>query len=196
MRAIAVLFGASLAICSLVLLSYELETRPDIKPSSFQGLVVQGFDATQLKIPEERFLPTLKEAKDDVKKRYGTASTCRFWSRVSSWAGFLLTCVMTVLVGAFGGQIKAAGPASTLQDVLNEQQRSKGIMRAVGILVAVSTLPGLFAQRLESDASHYAASARELNKVLIKTTETLYETTKLKEAQQALNDLEEARESQ
>lgn len=195
MRILAVCIGLALAGGSAAYIWYQ-STAPSPPLELKKGPEPIGAEG-HLPIPEDKFLPDLEKAKAVVTRQYGYAKSCRFWGRVAGWAGLLLTSAMTILAGFYGGRPAADGnAAATLEQLLKEQQRSKGLMRVVGVLVATSTLPALFAQKLESDAAGFATSGRELNKVLLTATDKLYDTkTKPPEARRALNELAEAVEA-
>jgi hypothetical protein len=154
-----------------------------------------AFDGT-LKIEESKFLPKLDAAKKEMRRRFDEAAMMRHWSRVAGWAGFICTALMTVVAGFYGTRSSAGqSPADAVQAVLQEQEKSRGLIRIVGALVAISTLPGLLAQRLDSEGGQYLTSARELNKVISNAVEKLYDpATSLSAAHKTLLELEQATE--
>jgi hypothetical protein len=200
MRIVAILLGVILAASSAGLIFFERTVRSAYRPTGREPLAVSGFEGT-LPIPEDKFTPVLEKAKSAVKARYENANRCLRLGRYSGWIGFILTSLMTVLAGLYGGSGRGGEALSddhtkALKQVLEEQRLSQGLVRVIGVLIAVSTLPASFSQRLQTEAAQYASSARDLNKIVLNAYDKLYDSsTKLGEAHRVLNELEEAVEA-
>ena len=200
MRIIAILLGVILAACSAGLIFFEWSVRSAYHSTGREPLAVSGFEG-QLPIAEEKFTPVLERAKSEVKARYKNANWCLTLGRCSGWIGFILTSLMTVLAGLYGGsggggKALSEDHTKALKQVLEEQRLSKGLVRVIGVLIAVSTLPASFSQRLQTEAAQYANSARDLNKIVLNAYDKLYDSsTRLGEAHRVLNELEEAVEA-
>jgi hypothetical protein len=200
MRLVATLIGLILIAGSVWLIVFERAVRPDYHATGREPLAVSGFEG-RLPIPEETFTPALEKAKSEVKTRYANANWCLRVGRYCGWIGFVLTSLLTVVAGLYGGSGRGGESLSeddreALKQVLNEQKLSKGLVRVIGVLIAVSTLPALFSQRLQTEAAQYANSARDLNKVVLTAYDKLYDSsTTLGQAHRILNELEEAVEA-
>jgi len=187
-----IVLGVCLLGASLVFIWYDLQLRPAaITRLGKPGAPIGFTGATHLNA--EDLKKTLASADAELDRRYDNADALRLWSRIATWLGIILTSFMTVIAGFYGGRATADGdPGATLEKVLREQQMSKGLIRVAGALIALATLPSLFAQRLESDANYYAASARELHAVYVESEGNLYDPTPEAEQMKAFQRIKQA----
>ena len=184
MRFFVIIIGILLLAASVAFMAYQFRREPDLTRSPGPGTTI-GVEGG-LKLPPEQVQAAINEANTEIDSRLSTAATLRFWSRAASWTGFVLTSFMTVLVGFYGGRSEPGGDAAAALDrVLKEQQRSRALLRVAGALIAVATLPNLFAQRLEADTNNYVSSARSLQEVLIDSSSKMYDKG-LSETEQAI----------
>ncbi len=158
-------------------------SRPVLIPTGLQG---------ELPIPEKEFTPILDKAKQEMTNRFASAGRLRDWSRILGWIAIGCSVFVTLVAGFLGKTIKPDNQAPpTIADVFGEQQKSKKMVRIISVLIALATACSLVSNRLESDAKTYAAAAVELNKAVIKTTETLYDTnTNIVKARVVLAELQ------
>jgi hypothetical protein len=158
---------------------------PILIPTGLQG---------EFPIPEKEFKPVLDSAILVVQHRSAQGAALRSWGRTFGWVAIVCSALITLIAGFFGRPIKPDSQTPpTLDDVLGQQQQSALLVRAIGVVIALSTVCGLVSSRFEADAKTYAASAVELNKVVIKTTEILYDAqTTVSKARIALAELQGA----
>jgi hypothetical protein len=175
MRTLVISVGLLLSACSATLIGYEWQWRPEFQSRPPKPGTTIGFEEST-HLPEQEVKAAIDQANSEVDNRYGTSATLRFWGRSASWSGFALTSLMTVIVGFYGGKVEPGGDAGTaMERILKEQQRSRGVLRLAGALIALATLPNLFAQRLDADANNYASSGRTLQEVLIDSSNKMYD---------------------
>jgi len=191
-KVLAVTVGGLFVVMSVLLISNQFHERLDLPglPQKQQFPLQEG----KLPIARERFEPILEQARNEMRSRYRDAAWWHGMAQKIGWAGLILASIMTIVVGFYGGKPGPDGnAASALENILKEQGRSKGLIRLGGVLIALSTLPTLFSQRCEASAGEHAASARELNKVIMSAAEKLYSPETLPSvAERVLLELEDA----
>ncbi len=86
-----------------------------------------------------------------------------------------VTAIVAIIAGFFGRRVDpSSSGATTVESVLGESNNSKQQIRVIGVLLALSTVCGLFAQQLESESTQRNTAAKALNQAIIEATQILY----------------------
>ena len=157
-RLLTSLVGMTIAIAALVFY-YTSSTAPLFEPP--KSILAEGSAwSTESVLDKREYQPVLDEAYNELGRRYKNVRELRWWAKCVGYVGLALVSVVTLIMGSYG--IQSATSPDKLQEAINEQKLSKGLTRLVGLLIALSTLPGAISQRLETDATELAASGRDL----------------------------------
>src|SRR5260370_13592848 len=132
MRQFVLAVGLTLVGCAGLVLVYECWLGPKVQiPPIAEPPTAKG----TLPIPEDQIKGPLSDAKKEVERRFQLASSYRWWARAASWMAFVLTALMTVLVGFYGGGVPPSDNVpATLNHILKGPQTSKSLTRLLGAI--------------------------------------------------------------